>query len=112
MFTVFWSPLGFSVVRILPKGQHFDAQYFTTTIPSVKAENRPVQTWEDQSRKMVLHFDNASPDTARSPIGYMNRNRLVRALHPPFSSDLALLNFYMFGNVKMALMESTFEDED
>jgi hypothetical protein len=49
MFTVFWSPLGFSVVKILSKGQHFDGQYFTSTVLSVTAENRPVQTWEDQN---------------------------------------------------------------
>jgi hypothetical protein len=47
MLTVFWFPFGFSEVKILPKGQHFDAQYFISTILSVIAENRPMQTWED-----------------------------------------------------------------
>jgi hypothetical protein len=28
MLTVFWSPLGFAVVELLPKGAHFDAGYF------------------------------------------------------------------------------------
>jgi hypothetical protein len=28
MMTIFWSPLGFSLVEILPKGIHFDFQYF------------------------------------------------------------------------------------
>jgi hypothetical protein len=64
MPTVFWSPLGSSGVKILPKGQHIDAQSFTSIILSVIAEKRPVQTWEDQSRKIVLHFDNAIPHAA------------------------------------------------
>jgi hypothetical protein len=51
MLTVFWSPLGFLVVKIMPKGQHFDAHYFMSIILSVMAENRPMQTWEDQNRK-------------------------------------------------------------
>jgi hypothetical protein len=69
IFNIFWFPLGFSVAKILPKGQHFDTQYFISTILSVLAENRLMQTWEDQSRKTVLHFDNASPHTPRSAIG-------------------------------------------
>jgi hypothetical protein len=77
MVTVFWSPIRSSGVEILPIGQHFDAQYFTLTILSVIAEHRGMQTWEDQNRKIVLYFDNASPHTARSTIGYMNRNYRV-----------------------------------
>jgi hypothetical protein len=34
MLAVFWSPLGFSLVEILPKGIHFDSQYFTSNILS------------------------------------------------------------------------------
>jgi histone-lysine N-methyltransferase SETMAR len=78
----------------------------------VIAENRPLQTWEDQNRKMVLHFDNASPHTARSTIGYMNRNRLARASHLPFSPDLAPSDFYLFGKAKTAMMGTTFEDDN
>jgi hypothetical protein len=59
-----------------------------------------MQTWEDQSRKTVLHFDSANPYTAQPMIGYMNRTRLVRALYPPFSPDLAHPYFYLFGKVK------------
>jgi hypothetical protein len=62
--------------------------------------------------KTVLHFDNASPHMARFTIGYMNRNCLVRAPHPPFSPGLAFSDFYLFGKVKTALMGATFEDED
>jgi histone-lysine N-methyltransferase SETMAR len=112
MFTVFWSPFGFSVVKILPKGQPIDAQYFTPTILSVIAESRPMQTWENPNREMVVYFDIASPHTARSTIGYMNRNRLARASYPPFSPDLAPSDFYMFGKVKKALMGVRFDDED
>jgi hypothetical protein len=32
MLTVFWSPLGFCLVEILPKGARFDAQYFCSEI--------------------------------------------------------------------------------
>jgi hypothetical protein len=32
MVTVFWSPLGFRVIRVLPKWAHFDATYFRDNI--------------------------------------------------------------------------------
>jgi hypothetical protein len=41
MLAVFLSPLGFSLVEILPKGIHFDSQYFYYNILSVLVQNQP-----------------------------------------------------------------------
>jgi histone-lysine N-methyltransferase SETMAR len=112
MLTVFWSPLGFSLVEILPKGERFNAEYFCLQILAGIVDRRPVETAEDMKRKMVLHFDNASPHTARLSSDYMNHNRLKRAPQPPFSPDLAPSDFYLFGKVKTALMGATFEDAE
>jgi hypothetical protein len=79
MPTVFWSPIEFSGVIILPKGQHIDGQSFASIILSVIGENRPVQTWEDQSRKTVLRFDNASPHAAHPDLS--NASALVFNSH-------------------------------
>jgi hypothetical protein len=32
MITIFWLPLGFRVIRVLPKRPHFDATYFLDNI--------------------------------------------------------------------------------
>jgi hypothetical protein len=32
MVTIFWLPLGFRVIRVLPKRAHFDATYFLDNI--------------------------------------------------------------------------------
>jgi hypothetical protein len=69
MNTVFWSPLRFSVVKILPKGQHFDAQYSIAAILSVIGENHPMQIWEDRSQKATLHFDNAGQTRLAPQLG-------------------------------------------
>jgi hypothetical protein len=71
MLTVFWSPLGFSFVEILPKEIHCDGRYFCSSILSMAGQNRPAATPEDTRRNMVLHFDNACPHTARLRTGYM-----------------------------------------
>jgi histone-lysine N-methyltransferase SETMAR len=111
MLTVFWSPLGFSLVQILPKGEHFNARYFCENIIAEIDRIRPASTAEDARRKIVLHFDNASPHTAAVSLDFLRSNRMRRAPQAPFSPDLAPSDFYLFGKLKTALMGSEFEDE-
>lgn len=42
----------------------------------------------------------------------MNRNRLVRARHPPLSPKLTASDLYLFDKVEMALIEKTFNDDN
>jgi hypothetical protein len=44
MLTVFWSPLGFSLVEIMPKGILFGFQYFCSNILSAVVQNRSSET--------------------------------------------------------------------
>jgi hypothetical protein len=66
--------------------------------------NHPADTAEDQRQRMVCHFDNATPHATRDTIDFMNCIRLMRPLHPPFSSNLASSAFSLFGKLKMALV--------
>jgi hypothetical protein len=84
MLTVFWSPLGFSLVETLLKGIHFDSQSFCSSLLSAIEQNRLSETPEDRRRRMVIHFDNATPCTAKFTIDYLRANRLTRAPHPTF----------------------------
>jgi hypothetical protein len=61
---------------------------------------------------MLLHFDNASPHTARLTIEYMHQNRLCRIIQLPFSPHLAPSNFCLFGKMKPTLMGAIFDDEN
>jgi hypothetical protein len=58
MLAVFWSLLGFSLVEILPKGDHFNALYVCSKILHRIVKNRPVDTSEDQRGNMALNFAN------------------------------------------------------
>jgi hypothetical protein len=49
---------------------------------------------------MVVHFDNATSNTAKRTIDYLRANRLMRAPHPALSPDLAPSDFYPFGKLK------------
>jgi histone-lysine N-methyltransferase SETMAR len=111
MLTIFWSPLGFPLVQLLPKGQHFNARYFCENILQEINQNRPAATAEDGRRNILLHFDNATPHTAGETLGFLKSHRMKRAPHPAFSPDLAPSDFYLFGKIKTALMGSEFASE-
>jgi histone-lysine N-methyltransferase SETMAR len=112
MLTVFWSPLGFPVIKALPKGMRFNAEYFCSVILREIDANRPSHSAVDRGRNLVLHFDNATVHTARCTQEFMRENRMRRAPHPPFSPDLAPSDFYLFGKVKTALRGQIFEEEN
>jgi histone-lysine N-methyltransferase SETMAR len=112
MLAVFWSPLGFSLVEIIPKGIRFDSQYFYSNILSAIVQNQPSETSEDRRRRIMVHFDNATPHTTKRTIDELMANRLTRRPHPVFSPDLAPSDFYLFGKLKMTLMDAAFTDGD
>jgi hypothetical protein len=45
--TLFWSPLGLHVIRVLPKRAHFDAMYFLDKILNGIDYIRPTRSEED-----------------------------------------------------------------
>jgi histone-lysine N-methyltransferase SETMAR len=106
MLIVFWSPLGFSLAQILPKGHHFNIEYFCSHILHEIDRIRQATTDEDALRKIILHFD-----TAAVSLTFMDLHRMRRAPQPPFSPDLAPSDFYLFGKPKTTLMGSIFENE-
>jgi hypothetical protein len=65
---------GVYLFEILPKGIHFDSQYFCSIILSAIVQNRPSEIPEDQTRRMVVHFENATPHTAKCTIDYLRAN--------------------------------------
>jgi histone-lysine N-methyltransferase SETMAR len=111
MLTVFWPPLGFSIVQILPKGHHLKAEYSCNHILHEIDQIYPATTDQDARRKIVFHFDKATPHTATVSLAFLDSHRMRRTLQPPFSPDLAPSDFYLFGKLKTTLMGSVFENE-
>jgi hypothetical protein len=68
-------------------------------------QNRPSEIPEYWKPRIVLHFDNATHHTTKYTIDDLRANRLTRVSHPAFSPDLAPSDFYLFGKLKMALMD-------
>jgi histone-lysine N-methyltransferase SETMAR len=59
---------------------------------------------------MIVHADNADPHVGKCVTEYMDHKLLKRALHHPYSPDLAPSDFYLFGSVKHELQGHEFTE--
>jgi hypothetical protein len=73
MLMVVWNPIGFHILKALPKGRKFDAQYYTNDILVAISDWRR-QTGGTQSNKLWMHSENAWPHTAKMPRDYIGLN--------------------------------------
>jgi transposase InsO family protein len=108
MVTIVWNPHGFHLVDGLPKGQKFNASYYIDNILQSLLEGR--STGPDSG--LIIHADNARPHTAQRTLKFCRENRLEIAPHPPYSPNLALSDFLLFGNVNYALEGDEFPPEE
>jgi hypothetical protein len=60
----------------------------------------------------VIHLDNCSVHTSRVSTDWFKENNILRMQHPPYSSDLAPSDFYLFPTVKEKLERIQLADED
>jgi hypothetical protein len=105
MLPVVWNPHRFHVINVLPRGCMWTSQYdIDDIIPEICALHIA-----GDRRKLVTHADNARSQVSTRVKQYMEEHGLRTALHPPYSPDLALSDFFLFGYVKKALHGSEFQ---
>jgi hypothetical protein len=73
MLTVVWNPIGFHVLKTLPKGRQFHPQYYINAILVAISDWRR-QTGGTQLNKLWVHSDNARPHTAKMSRDYIGLN--------------------------------------
>jgi hypothetical protein len=101
--TVVWNTMEFHVLKALPKGRKFNAQYYTNDILVAISDWRQ-QTGGTRPNKFWVHSDNVRPHTAKMSRDYISLNRMKQASYPPYSPDLAPLDVFLFGYFKVKLM--------
>jgi hypothetical protein len=102
--TIAWHLLGFPLIVALPKGRTLNAEYYRENIFAALTQLQP----EDDGRKLVVHADNARAHTAQKCRTFRQENALRLAPHPPYSSDLASSDFFLFGYVNERLKGTVF----
>jgi hypothetical protein len=105
MLTVAWNPYGVHLVSLLPKGQKWTRQYYIDHIlPEIYALRDATYR-----QKLVIHADNARPHVTKRVKQYLEDDSLKSAPYPPYSADLAPINFFLFGHVKRLLQWIEFQ---
>jgi hypothetical protein len=110
VLTIVWAASGFHVVKLLPNWGSFNPSYYNTEIL------REVVRWRNEEpgtagQKLIVHSDNARPHTARQTRDFIEAYGMDQVLHPPYSSDLARSDSYLFGYLKDRPQEQNFEVE-
>jgi histone-lysine N-methyltransferase SETMAR len=64
------------------------------------------------SKKVLLHHDNARPHTAAATVETVQQPGFERLQHPPYSPDLVLSDYHIFGPLKEALRGRRFTSDE
>ena len=111
MFTIFWNPNGFLIVKVLPKDVTFNEDYFINEI--LEPINKLTASMRNQTgKKLILHYDNARPHTSKKVLEYLESHNMYRAPHPPFSPDIAPSDFFLIGYIKNLLIGKSFRSPE
>jgi histone-lysine N-methyltransferase SETMAR len=112
MVPVYFSRCDFVSVEFLPMGQKDNSQFFTETVlPKIEkklAECRP----KLRTSPAHLHVDNARPHTSKMSIEKIEKLDFILVPQPPYSPDLTLCDFFLFGYLKQHLKGRHFTRED
>jgi hypothetical protein len=128
MPTVFFNPNGFAIVGLLLQGDSFTAQCFIDQIlrplshevmkPS--RQEHSTKSGDIARRSLQLHFDNSQCHTAILPYCHtakiaseeLARLKCKGVLHPRYSPDLAIADFYFLGALKQNLQGIDASDDE
>jgi transposase len=92
------------LIVALPKGRTFHTEFYRDNTLAALTELQP----EDGGRKLVVHADSARVHTAQKCRTLCEENGMQLALYPPYSSDLAPSDFFLFGYVEERLKGMVF----
>ena len=77
-------------------------------VQEVVARRRP----KTRTRGILLHHDNAPAHRSRVVVDFLARERIQEVGHPPYSPDLAPLDFFVFPNIKRMMRGIRYESPE
>lgn len=112
MFTCFFNGSGLQFIDIKPPSVKINASYFVDRVLTKLEKLEVTQKAKRQKQMMMLHYDNAPAHNAMITQNYLSQTSFKRVPHPPYSPDLALCDFGIFGTVKTQFIGKEFESEN
>ena len=82
------------------------AQSAVQTVQALgQIEARSDQLFKCPESPCFIHFDNAPAHNADSTGQYLQTTHFIRIPHPPYSPDISVCDYYLFGRLKNALQQ-------
>jgi histone-lysine N-methyltransferase SETMAR len=110
MFSLFFRKSGFVSMRLLKKGATINGKWHRRAVGFALRQIRKMRP-KSGLRGIIFHQDNASAHTADLTTEYLQRKRVCLTGHPPYSPDLAPLDFFYNNRIKNELRGKYFETE-
>jgi histone-lysine N-methyltransferase SETMAR len=102
MLTVFWDSQGALLAHIQNRGENVNSASYCEDLlklQNIIRRKPPCQL----ARGVLLHHDNARPNTDRAREERIQELQWELLEHPPYSPDLATSDFHLFGPPKKHL---------
>jgi histone-lysine N-methyltransferase SETMAR len=87
----------------LGSGEKFNTTYFCDVIIAKLVQALYPRGTVPRRRKFSLHLDNARPHNSAEATEFIDGKKFIRLPHPPYSPDVALSHFCLFGMLKEKL---------
>jgi histone-lysine N-methyltransferase SETMAR len=109
--TIAWNPTGFYQIVALPKGMKFNGEYYISHMYILD----PLTEWRrsqigGSDRRLHVHAGNAGPHTAMKVTEFLTANGMQKALHLPYSPELAPCGFRLLAYIKDRLAGASFKE--
>jgi hypothetical protein len=105
MLTVFLSGERLLVLEALLKGRKLNQNYFLQSVLSAITNSKRRYCQENRGADCCVHMDNATPHNGARVASIMDRQHVLRTPHPPYSPDISLCDFSLFGAVKHTMKD-------
>ena len=96
-------------LEFAPEGQTVNANFYCNVLRHLREDIRQKQPELWRAGNWLLHDDNAPAHRALVTREFLAHNGIITLPHPPYSSDLAPCDFFLFPKMKMQLKGHRFD---
>ena len=96
----------------VPRSQTVNKEFHKTVLQSLRDAVRRHHPEKWRSGSWILHHDNAPAHGAVTTNEFLAKHNIPFLLHPPYSSDLAPCDFFLFLQLKKTMKGRPFDDKE
>jgi hypothetical protein len=109
---VFWNPTGIHILHCLPEDRPFKASYFIDHVLSKIEKLLDLRAAASEKQKFILNMDDSLVDRSKAGMERVEVISLEFTPHPPYLTNLAPSDFFLFGYTKQRIADDEFGSPD